>query len=417
MGLSRAWLHFLCMASLLVHGSLSFAPCANPLQRANNKAAQPWIWPPRAQAPVLKGRPHNPCLRNTSALRGGTSTNGGVSALSKLRAFVEKRFLLVGMAVSIAIARAAPSIGRTGGPLRPELTVGTFGVGLIFFIVGLSIKTQDLGDAAVNVRLNGFIQSCSFLLMPALGYLACAALGPYLDPLFRQGLMCLMCLPTTINMSTILTRQAGGNTAAAVFNAVFGNCAGIVVTPALVLLALGESLQLPYQQILAKLSVKVILPMMVGQVLRSVSAIMSFQASYQKLFTRISECTVVAIVYSTFCDAFSSALPVAATGARGRGMPLLFLLVPTLQVCAIGLVHILSGIKALGLSPGDRVAAVYCGHQKTLAFGLPLLMTLLQGSTGLALLTLPLLLYHPTQLVLGSALATALRERHGLETY
>ena len=60
-----------------------------------------------------------------------------------------------------------------------------------------------------------------------------------LPPALCDGLTVLACLPTTVNMCVVLTASAGGNVAAALFNAVVGNALGVVATPALLLLALG----------------------------------------------------------------------------------------------------------------------------------------------------------------------------------
>ncbi|GMH52253.1 hypothetical protein TrRE_jg10864, partial [Triparma retinervis] len=55
-----------------------------------------------------------------------------------------------------------------------------------------------------------------------------------------DGLTITSCLPMTINMVIVLTKSAGGDEASAVFNAAFGNLLGVFLTPALVLMYLGE---------------------------------------------------------------------------------------------------------------------------------------------------------------------------------
>jgi sodium/bile acid cotransporter 7 len=48
---------------------------------------------------------------------------------------------------------------------------------------------------------------------------------------------------------------------------------------------------------------------------------------------------------------------------------------------------------------------LYCGAQKTLAVGVPLIAILYKGDPNLAFLTLPILVYHPLQLLVGAASA------------
>ena len=66
----------------------------------------------------------------------------------------------------------------------------------------------------------------------------------------------------------------------------------------------------------------------------------------------------------------------------------------------------------------DRVAALYMGSHKTLAFGLPLIATTFEGNPNLPAYLLPLVLYHPMQILVSSVLVPALRryvaaEPHG----
>ena len=69
------------------------------------------------------------------------------AAQSSLTSFLDKRFFLVGVVVSVALAAAFPSVGRRGGPLRPELTVAWGATCSIFLLAGLSLPTSELTRA------------------------------------------------------------------------------------------------------------------------------------------------------------------------------------------------------------------------------------------------------------------------------
>ena len=45
-----------------------------------------------------------------------------------------------------------------GGPLHPEITVKYFAVGFIFFNSGLSLKSEELKRAVMQVKLHVFVQ-------------------------------------------------------------------------------------------------------------------------------------------------------------------------------------------------------------------------------------------------------------------
>ena len=65
---------------------------------------------------------------------------------------------------------------------------------------------------------------------------------------------------------------------------------------------------------------------------------------------------------------------------------------------------------ACALQARDRIAFIMCSTHKTLALGLPLFKVIFQGRADLAVLCTPLLLQHPLQLVIGSAVAPRLKK-------
>jgi solute carrier family 10 (sodium/bile acid cotransporter), member 7 len=57
--------------------------------------------------------------------------------------------------------------------------------------------------------------------------------------------------------------------------------------------------------------------------------------------------------------------------------------------------------RVLGFSIEDRIVAVFCGSKKTLAAGVPMARLIFGADPGLSLILLPLMIYHPLQLVVG----------------
>ena len=64
----------------------------------------------------------------------------------------------------------------------------------------------------------------------------------------------------------------------------------------------------------------------------------------------------------------------------------------------------------LGFTRDQQVAATFVAGHKTIAFGMPLLKTIFDGNPNLALILVPLLIYHPLQLVVGSLAVPAFRK-------
>lgn len=63
------------------------------------------------------------------------------------------------------------------------------------------------------------------------------------------------------------------------------------------------------------------------------------------------------------------------------------------------------GCDALGFPFADRIAAVFCGSKKTLASGVPMAQLIFGSGPSLSLILLPIMIYHPLQLVICSVLA------------
>ena len=86
-----------------------------------------------------------------------------------------------------------------------------------------------------------------------------------------------------------------------------------------------------------------------------------------------------------------------------RDTVILLTLLSAIHVGAvIGLFAFFRQSKIAGANRSEAVAATFCGSHKTLAFGLPLINTIFDGSPNLAAYCAPIMLIHPLQLVLGS---------------
>ncbi|KAJ8600545.1 hypothetical protein CTAYLR_007928 [Chrysophaeum taylorii] len=314
--------------------------------------------------------------------------------------WLDKNFFLLGMAAAVAGAAVAPNLGRDGSLLRPERTIGTYGVGVVFLLSGLSLRLRDLRAAALDVRLNALTQLASLGAIPLLAYPVVQAARPVLRPGLLKGVMTAACLPTTVNMCVILTQSAGGNVAVALTNAVLGNLVGVVATPALLLLTLDRAVSLPFRTAVSKLAAKVLLPVAIGQALRR-TRLLELQARRKKLFKRTSEVVLLLIVWNAFCTSFSSGLGISAAEIAALAVAL-----PALHCAALlGFLVLFSRV----FPKRDAVAAAFVASQKTLAFGLPLIKTIFADSPDLAAYCAPIMILHPAQLLIGSALVTRLQ--------
>lgn len=210
----------------------------------------------------------------------------------------------------------------------------------------------------------------------------------------------MSCFPTTTTTCVILTKLAEGNEAATLFNATLANLAGIFLSPMLMYLYLHTSASIPFGQIILVLLLTVVLPLIVGQIIRLllrgrfISSVPWGVVTYLILFF---------IVFTVFSDTFNSDSPVALTEWA------------IVAVILFGIQLLLGGLSfgassLLKFPPEDRISAVYASMQKTLGMGIPFINIIYEDDPNIYLVYLPILVYHPLQIALGSLIASPLRD-------
>lgn len=303
-----------------------------------------------------------------------------------------------GMAIAVALAWAFPDPGAAGGALHPELLT-KLGVALIFFLHGVSLSVAALREGTLRWRLHLVVQGCTFLLFPLLGLALVRVLGSAIPPDLRVGFLFLCALPSTVSSSVALTAAARGNVPAALFNATLSSLLGVFLTP----LWIGWLLErrgapVPVGGVVADLLRWLVLPLLAGQLLRPVLG--AWAARHKRRIGVVDRLTILLLVYTSFCDSVKrgvwSANGVAPVLVTVAGALVLFFVVMRAAALAC---------DALRFTPPDRIAAIFCGSKKTLASGVPMAQLIFAGRPGLGLILLPIMIYHPLQLVICGALA------------
>ncbi|XP_031753854.1 sodium/bile acid cotransporter 7 isoform X1 [Xenopus tropicalis] len=143
---------------------------------------------------------------------------------------LRKEWFIVGIILVIAAAKLEPTIGGKGGPLKPEITITYIAVSAIFFNSGLSLKTEELTNALMHVKLHLFVQLFTLVFFPTAiwVFLQVLSLTPINEWLLK-GLQTVSCMPPPVSSAVILTKAVGGNEAAAIFNSAFGSFLGFAV--------------------------------------------------------------------------------------------------------------------------------------------------------------------------------------------
>jgi len=307
--------------------------------------------------------------------------------------FIKRNWFLLGLLAALALAILFPPLGKI---LNPAKFTTNGSVVLIFFLSGFSLSSEAVLRGVRQVKLHLFIQAFCFVLIPLYFVCTSAALKNVLDPRLLIGIYALSCLPITISTSVVFTQITGGNVAGAVFNSSLANLAGIIISPLLLTTMIQQAgVQLPAGEvlrILRDLALKILLPFGIGQVCHWFWPI--FAAGHKKKFSNISSILVLLTVFF----AFSSAAANGTLNSLSRPLLVLFAYLAFSNIVFMVLAYWGAGLIRMGRE--NRLAALFCAPQKTLAMGVPLLTTFFASQPellGMALI--PVLLYHPWQLL------------------
>jgi solute carrier family 10 (sodium/bile acid cotransporter), member 7 len=306
-------------------------------------------------------------------------------------------WFLLGLGAAAALAWLFPAPGAKGGVLHPEV-LNKLGVSLIFFLHGLTLSLATLAAGTRQWRLHLLVQGSTFLLFPLLGLVLWLAVANQVQAELRTGLFFLCALPSTVSSSVALTAAARGNIAAAVFNATLSSLLGVVLTPLWLSLVLGASGQtLPLGSVVLDLVLWLVLPLFIGQAARPWLG--AWAARHKARIDVVDRLTILLLVYTSFCDS------VMAGVWRSGAVALLVSLgaAAILLAVVLGLTWLLGG--ALGFARADRITGLFCGSKKTLASGVPMARVIFGAHPHLAVILLPIMVYHPLQLVVGGWLA------------
>lgn len=304
-------------------------------------------------------------------------------------------WFLISMIAVTALAWAVPGPGASGGWLHPEV-VTKAGVALIFFLHGVALSFSAMRAGVLNWRLHVFVQTCTFAVFPLLGFALNAALGTSVAPELKLGLFFLCALPSTVSSSVAMTAAARGNVAGAVFNATLSSLIGIFLTPlwiAVVMKTSGQSV--PVGPVILDLLRWLVLPLAVGQALHPWLG--AWAARHKASIGTVDRGAILLLVYTSFCDSFKQGV--------WTGHEVLLMAGVCTGLFAIVMVLTATTARAWSFSREDQIAAIFCGSKKTLASGVPMAKLIFGAHPGLGLILLPIMIYHPLQLIVCGVLA------------
>lgn len=273
----------------------------------------------------------------------------------------------------------------------------------LFFLHGARLPREALIAGFANLKLHVAILGITFGLFPLIGLTFALTMPGLLDPMLWTGLLFLCVVPSTVQSSIAYTSMAGGNVAGAVAAAAFSNMAGVFLSPLLASLILdAQGVGMSWSGI-GRIFALLFLPFLLGHALRPI--IFPLIAKRPALTTVVDKGTILLAVYG----AFSAAI-----------VDRIFTRVPPGQIAALValclalLVLVLGSAYAIGrfgrFDRGSRAAILFCGSVKSLASGAPMAKVLFPGP-AMAIILVPVMLYHTLQLIVCASIAGAMKRR------
>lgn len=303
---------------------------------------------------------------------------------------------VIALLIAAVIGTVVPAAGETYGMLR---VVSALSIALLFFLYGVRLSTAETITGLTNWRLHVAILLTTFLVFPAAGVALRGAIEPLVGAGLAAGFVLLCLIPTTVQSNVVFTRMAGGDTAAAVVAASLSNLLGVFITPALVALLLATNAAVDARSFL-RIVVQFLLPFVVGQLVRRrLGPWVELNDGWLKHVDRSS---ILLVVYLAFSVG-------ATSGVWSQVSP--WAVVASVALCVALLAAAcgwLVGVgRIIGLTRPARIALLFCGSNKSLATGLPMASVLFPAHT-VALIVLPLMIYHQLQIIAGGVLTNRL---------
>ena len=311
--------------------------------------------------------------------------------------FLKSQWFTIGLLVAVSLGFLVPQ----GARINVDGSMTAALVALVFVGIGFTLPSESLISGFLKWRLHLYIQSFIFILTPLFFFFSLPIIKPNITPHIYIGLVALAVLPTTISTCSVLTMISDGDVSATLFNASFSNLFGVIVSPVLLSILLteaGRSMPLSVLlSIILSLVFKMVIPLVLGQILRFLFKSRAVKSKSQ--VTTLNNLLILSVVYLTIAKSASTTMQ--NYELADFFIPLAYLIL--VHFCLLLLSIFLA--TAFKFNGPETISVMYAAPQKTMAMGVPLLTAYFASEPALlSIAILPLLFYHPWQIVVAGFL-------------
>ena len=305
-------------------------------------------------------------------------------------ASLTKHWFLTALAICFAVGYFGAS------SLKPLLEMTLLRSGVVFVVMwAMGVTLQ--ADTIRRSMTRPFPSLLAIAINVAVVPLLCLPTMWLLPEKLFGGLFVTAIVPCTLASASVWTRKAAGDDSIAMMTTVVTNLACVLVVPLGILLMLSQQAEIDVAQQVSKLTIVVVVPLLLAQVMRRFGA--ATWADRNK--PRLSMLGQVGILVMVVFGAISSATMVDQAGAAVTAISwgsLALLVVAAATVHTLALCFGVMIARGFQLARPSQIAIGIAGSQKTLMVGL-------QIAIDCGVSVIPMLVYHLSQLVIDTIVA------------
>ena len=187
------------------------------------------------------------------------------SAAKQGRTLVSRYWFLAMLLMMIPAALWLPGGGRAikdAGWVTPVL------VGVMMAVSGFTLDTGKLHRQAANLGAISLVLFSTYCVAPAVAYGLALWLQPAGHPHFLTAVMIMAAQASSLASALALTVLSRGNQELALIFTLLSSSLTVVLTPLVLQLSIGASVEIPLGQMILKMLLVVVMPVALGQALR-----------------------------------------------------------------------------------------------------------------------------------------------------
>lgn len=305
---------------------------------------------------------------------------------------------------------------QPGAYLSQFSIIGYILIGIIFLVLGLKLKTDEIKDAMRSAHV--FIVAIISSLFVTGSIVAAITKQLPFDPIgqeekvslfgpyeFRIGLLLYYSVPCTITAGIVLVAQAEGNLPMAGAVATVANVIGCYTTPILLKLFLANvEAQFDIAGVLIKLTCSILLPVIVGKLLQCIPQVPKTVTRFKRWISVVTSTCLAIMLWMKVAKAVEDK---AFDGVKWQS--LLILIAFVLVMCLINILVNSTFSVLLCLRNTYIKVMLLMVSQKTLVMAVTLVQVLPKTLGEMGLILVPCFVAHPTQILVFSFIAPQLK--------